>query len=259
MDVATMMDAEALRDGHLDEVSDKGIEETEAGIEETDVDIEETEVDTNPDVEGGFLTEGGRDWLDEGGMDLDETMEQDDEIISSGLARAVFDDWDDYEEQQEVSPLHQKSPSPHQQAQSHHQQQSHSQDQHACQSTTDLIRGVPSSHIHPVLEQYCENTEQNIQYLATYLQILAIKDTGHPDSPYEVVLSDGVGSVPALLAGHLADLVRKGRVRQLSVVRIHLANGHPRFGNLTLVSTNRLLCSISATARVTERADWFGT
>ena len=156
MDVATMMEAEALRDGHLDEVPDKA--------------IEETEVERNPDVEGGFLTEGGRDLLDEGGMDLDETMEQDYEMISSGLARAVFDDWDDFEEQQEVSPRQQKSPSPHHQAQSPHQQQSPSQDQHASQPTTDLIRGVPSSHIHPVLEQYCENTEQNIQYLATYLQ-----------------------------------------------------------------------------------------
>ena len=124
MDVPTMREAEALRDGHLDEVSDKGIEETEVGIEEADVGIEETEVETNPDVDVGFLTEGGRDLLDEGGMDLDETMEQDYEMISSGLARAVFDDWDDYEEQQEVSPRHQKSPSPHHQAQSHHQQQS---------------------------------------------------------------------------------------------------------------------------------------
>ena len=99
-----------------------------------------------------------------------------------------------------------------------------------------MVTGVPSSHVHPVLQQYCENPDKNIQYLGSYLQILSLKDSGHPVTPYEVVLSDGVGTVPALLAGHLTNLVLKGRVRQLSVIQIHLAHGHPRYGNLTLVS-----------------------
>ena len=134
-------------------------------------------------------------------------------------------------QQLQKTPLHQhytptqQQKTPQQQQKTHHQQL----------DTHDLVRGLPSSHIHPVLENYCGDPEQNMQYLGRYLQILYIKDTGLSLTPYRVVLSDGVGFVQALLASHLTDLVMMGRVRQLSVIRVHLAHGHPRHGNLTQV------------------------
>ena len=232
IDVDTMMEAEALMDGLLDEVTNE--EENE---EEED------------EVMDGFLGEGQRDWLDRGGIDMDETVEED-ELVSSGIARAIFNDWDDVEDdlqaplQQQHVPPHQKQAQYLQKETPLHQQKASTQQQQPPPSTllqqqcqeqadnTDIVRGIPSSHIHPVLEQYCQDTEQNIQYLGSYL----IKDTGNPLTPYKVLLSDGVKTVPALLAGHLTDLVLKGRVRVYSVIRVHLAHGHPRLGNLTLVS-----------------------
>ena len=70
MDVESMMEAEALRDGLLDVVTN-----------------EEEEVED--EVMDGLLGEGQRDWLDRGGMDLEETVEED-ELVPSGLAREIF-------------------------------------------------------------------------------------------------------------------------------------------------------------------------